>query len=187
MSALLYPHLLEILACPRDGKALREIPGFMVCPEDHRYAIVEGVPIMLRSDVPQTHIEAERALAIAEQGDKAVLPRIVVKANEVDPFVQNTIAATNGGMYIPLIGKLKEYPIPKLRMAQGNGALFLDVGCNWGRWSIAGARAGYSMSAATKPLKESISRLPISSSIEFSLTASCSTFRRRTVWLYCAK
>jgi len=143
MSALLYPHLLEILACPRDGKALLEIPGFLVCPEDHRYAIVEGVPIMLRSDVPQTHIEAERALAIAEEGDKAVLPRIVVKANEVDPFVQNTIAATNGGMYIPLIGKLKEYPIPKLRMAQGNGALFLDVGCNWGRWCIAASRRGY--------------------------------------------
>jgi SAM-dependent methyltransferase/uncharacterized protein YbaR (Trm112 family) len=143
MSSLLSPNLLEVLACPRDKKPLREVPGFLVCPNDDRYAIVEGIPILLVSEALQTHIEAERALAVAEGRDETALPPIKVNGQEVDHFVQNTIAGTNGGFYIPLIGKLKEYPIPSLRLPSSDGALFLDIGCNWGRWCIAATRLGY--------------------------------------------
>jgi SAM-dependent methyltransferase len=38
---------------------------------------------------------------------------------------------------------LNEYPIPELRLPGGNEKLFLEIGCNWGRWSIAAARLGY--------------------------------------------
>jgi SAM-dependent methyltransferase len=62
---------------------------------------------------------------------------------EIDPFVQNIIAATNGMLYISLIGKLTDYPIPYLRLPSGEGKRFLEIGCNWGRWCIAAARLGY--------------------------------------------
>jgi ubiquinone/menaquinone biosynthesis C-methylase UbiE len=44
---------------------------------------------------------------------------------------------------MPLINKLTRYPIPDFRLPQGNGERMLDVGCNWGRWSIAAARKNY--------------------------------------------
>jgi hypothetical protein len=40
-----------------------------VCPENHRYRVVECVPILLVSEAEQTHIEGTRALAVAETGD----------------------------------------------------------------------------------------------------------------------
>ena len=59
--------------------------------------------------------------------------------------MQKAVGATCGLMYIPLMGRLTSYPIPELRLPPGPGAgrTFLDVGCNWGRWSLAAARAGY--------------------------------------------
>ncbi len=61
----------------------------------------------------------------------------------VDWFVQAQVAATNGRLYVPLLGHLPRYPIPILRLPPGPGLSFLDIGCNWGRWSVAAARAGY--------------------------------------------
>ncbi len=54
------------------------------------------------------------------------------------------VAATNGILYKTLISRLPDYPIPELELPEGDGRLFLDVGCSWGRWSIAAARKGYS-------------------------------------------
>ena len=54
-----------------------------------------------------------------------------------------SVAKTCGRLYAPVIGRLDQYPIPELRLPPGQGQLFLDIGCNWGRWSIAAARAGY--------------------------------------------
>lgn len=64
---------------------------------------------------------------------------------EVDAFVQQAVAATCGLMYIPLIGRLKTYPIPDIRVpaGRGEGGTWLDVGSNWGRWCFAAARLGY--------------------------------------------
>jgi SAM-dependent methyltransferase len=38
---------------------------------------------------------------------------------------------------------LPRYPIPQWPFLPGDGKLLLDVGCSWGRWTIAAARAGY--------------------------------------------
>ncbi len=62
---------------------------------------------------------------------------------EIDPFVQRAIGATNGSLYQHLAGNMKEYPIPHLRLPAGDGKLFLEIGCSWGRWCIAAARQGY--------------------------------------------
>lgn len=61
----------------------------------------------------------------------------------IDPFVQEAIGATGGYLYEGLIGNLVEYPIPTLRLPPGDGRTFIDIGCSWGRWSIAAARCGY--------------------------------------------
>jgi SAM-dependent methyltransferase len=62
----------------------------------------------------------------------------------VDPYVQTAVAGTNGLMYVSLVGRLSEYPIPTLNLPPAAGATLLDIGCNWGRWCIAAGRLGYS-------------------------------------------
>ncbi len=61
----------------------------------------------------------------------------------VDPFVQRYLFSTNGQLYKKLVGRLTEYPVPHLRLPSGAGELFLDIGCGWGRWSVAASRQGY--------------------------------------------
>lgn len=135
--------LMNILVCPRDKLCLREEGDDLVCERGHRYAVIEGIPILLVSEAQQTHIEGARALLLAESRDVASLPQFQIGDGEVDPFVRAAIGATNGNLYGHLVGNLKEYPIPQLRLPDGQGKLFLEVGCNWGRWCLAAAAAGY--------------------------------------------
>ena len=124
------PRLLEFIVCPRDRSNLREADRELICEQGHAYGIVDGVPVLLVKEVPFTHCEAQQ-----------LMPAPV--GSEIDPFVNKWIATTNGALYSQLAGKLQEYPIPNLRLPPGNGRLFLEVGCSWGRWCIAAARASY--------------------------------------------
>ena len=126
--------ILSLLVCPRCRLPLALEESKLTCEEGHRYALIEGIPILLLSEVPQTHVEGTRSLAVAEQGDGANLPQFDVAPGSIDPFVQRAIGATNGGLYQHLVGNMTEYPIPQLRLAVGDGKLFLEIGCNWGRW-----------------------------------------------------
>lgn len=135
--------LWSLLACPRDQGSLTLEGESLACEHGHRYAVIEGVPILLVSEAEQTHIEGTRALAVAETGDASSLRTIELQKGEIDPFVRNAIGSTNGSLYRHLVGTLTEYPIPRLRLPPGNGKLFLEIGCNWGRWCMAAARAGY--------------------------------------------
>jgi SAM-dependent methyltransferase/uncharacterized protein YbaR (Trm112 family) len=135
--------LLRLLVCPRDHQALEEREQHLVCPRGHRYAIVEGVPILLLPETEQTHIEGTRSLQFGASGKATSAPLPGPAPGEIDPFVQQVIAATNGLLYIRLVGKLSGYPIPHLRLPHGDGKRFLEIGCNWGRWCVAAARMGY--------------------------------------------
>lgn len=135
--------LWQILVCPRDKDPLQPDNGFLYCPQGHRYRVVRGVPILLVSDADQTHIEGTRALQVAETGDLSQYAVSDTADTEIDEFVRNVIGATNGNLYQHLVGKLSEYPIPSLRLPAGNGAPFLEIGSNWGRWCVAAARLGY--------------------------------------------
>ncbi len=135
------PRLLEFIVCPRDHTTLRESGSGLVCQQGHSYGVVDGVPVLLVEEVAFTHCDAQRALDATRADAPQLMPAPV--GNEIDPFVNKWIAATNGGLYSHLAGKLEEYPIPNLRLPPGNGRLFLEVGCSWGRWCIAAARAGY--------------------------------------------
>ena len=143
MSVELDPSLLAFLVCPRDKLPLAQAAGHVGCPNGHHYSVVEGIPILLLSESKQTHIEGDRSLAVAEQGEAAQLPQLNTGPGEVDPFVRNSIGATNGAFYQHLVGKLADYPIPELRLPDGNGKVFVEIGCSWGRWCIAAARKGY--------------------------------------------
>ena len=135
--------LLPLLVCPRHRRPLTKQDSSLVCPRGDRYAIVEGIPILLLSEAAQTHVEGTRSLEVARLGNAAVLPQFDIGAGEIDPFVQRAIGATNGSLYQHLVGNMKEYPIPHLRLPAGDGKLFLEIGCSWGRWCIAADRQGY--------------------------------------------
>jgi SAM-dependent methyltransferase len=125
---------------------------------------VDGIPVMLLEDHPYTLWVAAASVASAkapvpEAGSIAayrldtlgISPEqrteleqlIAAGRSAVDPVVGMLVGATNGILYKELIGKLPEYPIPELRLPRAQGKRLLDVGCSWGRWSIAAARKGY--------------------------------------------
>lgn len=64
-------------------------------------------------------------------------------AEPIDPFVNDWIVNTNGNLYWRARGRLPRYPIPDWRFGAGKGRFMIDIGCSWGRWSIAAARAGF--------------------------------------------
>jgi SAM-dependent methyltransferase/uncharacterized protein YbaR (Trm112 family) len=134
--------ILDLVVCPRDQLELDSREGSLFCANGHEYPVLDGVPILLVSDSVPTHVEATRAL---EAGRSRELPLYGATPTgmSVDPWVNEAIAATNGMLYLPVLGKLKEYPIPAMRLPRGNGQLLLEIGCSWGRWCIAAAQAGY--------------------------------------------
>ncbi|HEY0781955.1 MAG TPA: Trm112 family protein, partial [Thermoanaerobaculia bacterium] len=118
--------LLALLACPRDHGPLAEVDdgSSLACPAGHRYAIVDGFPVLLRDDVPQTHWAATMALAEARgEGDPnaatAWVGREGLTEGEIDPWVQAAIGATGGHLYGPLIDRLTDYPVPRLPAPPG--------------------------------------------------------------------
>jgi SAM-dependent methyltransferase/uncharacterized protein YbaR (Trm112 family) len=161
---LVHPWLLERLACPYDGAAIRANLTTLACTScERRFAVVDRVPVMIRDDVRQTHNAATDSLAqvqpmVAAGAAGPAAPALPTRdgpppatafrndlAPEIDDYVQEAVSATCGLMYVSLVGHLDTYPIPEMRVppGPGNGRTLLDVGCNWGRWSFAAARAGY--------------------------------------------
>jgi 2-polyprenyl-3-methyl-5-hydroxy-6-metoxy-1,4-benzoquinol methylase len=60
---------------------------------------------------------------------------------EVDEHVRASLIKTHGNLYRGV--RLTRYPIPPFPLPDGDGRTLLDIGCNWGRWTIAAARAGW--------------------------------------------
>lgn len=92
--------------------------------------------MLLVAEDSQTHPVA--ALSLAQQARD-----VPAAENGIDAVVQEAVAATCGFLYRPMLGRMTEYPIPELRLPPGEGRLFLEVGCHWGRWCVAAARRGY--------------------------------------------
>jgi 2-polyprenyl-3-methyl-5-hydroxy-6-metoxy-1,4-benzoquinol methylase/uncharacterized protein YbaR (Trm112 family) len=151
--------LLGELRCPADHGAVRRDGDRLVCDGGHAFPIVQGVPVMLLDDPEQTlwvtraSLEAARQ-AHARPADDLFVDTLGVSAEErekmlslprgpVDPVVSMIIPATCGNLYVQRQGAFASYPIPDIRLPEGHGRRFLDVGCNWGRWCIAAARKGY--------------------------------------------
>lgn len=135
---LLADWVLGRLACPRDRSPLQRRADVLACASGHTYAVRDGIPILLLDDVAHTHEAALHALRDGSEPEK-----YRVQTSRIDPFVQEAIGATGGYLYMDLSGRLTEYPIPELRLPDGGGRTFLDIGSNWGRWTVAAARRGY--------------------------------------------
>ena len=149
------------LSCPRDGQELERINDELVCPAEHHFPVVDGIPVLLMGDIdPTLHVLTSSIAAARQQkrtdghlfletlgidGDqrRAVLEDFLNDASEIDPAINYLIAHTNGTLYKHLVGRLPAYPIPEIDLPEGNDGYFLDVGCSWGRWSMAAARKGY--------------------------------------------
>jgi 2-polyprenyl-3-methyl-5-hydroxy-6-metoxy-1,4-benzoquinol methylase/uncharacterized protein YbaR (Trm112 family) len=158
---------LDNLVCPVDKLPLSLKNGHLLSSSGKKYPIVDGVPVMLVDNVEQTMPLAtpslERAkntysdldtnadnlyldlLGISEDEKRELLGLAALKESTIDPVVSFIIVGTCGYAYQRLVGKLKSYPIPEIRLPDGNGKLLLDIGCNWGRWSIAASRKGYTV------------------------------------------
>ncbi len=130
------------LACPSDHGPLRVTAGVLRCPSQHDYPLVGGIAVLLSGDRPDSHPYFEESRRAA-RGDQPREPA-GAGADEVDPFVQQEIVKTNGLLYQGVLGGLRRYPIPEIPLPDTtDGLRLLDIGCNWGRWSIAASRRGY--------------------------------------------
>lgn len=156
------PWFIAHLVCPADHRPLRQEDGELVCQDGHRFPVIDGVPVMLLTDRPATMAGGDASLGRARgedldsrapdlyleslgisEDEKAGVVALAESGGKIDPVVAYLVAATNGLMYRHLIGALERYPIPDLPLPDGGGRLLLDVGCSWGRWSLAADAKGY--------------------------------------------
>lgn len=156
------PWFLEHLVCPLDHERLAMAGTLLECAAGHRYPIVDGTPVMLIPDTTETigleraSLERAHGRYIDERAPELHLESLGISDDEkeallscyrqggaIDPVIAFLVAATNGLMYRHLVGALDAYPIPDLPLPTGHGKLLLDIGCSWGRWSLAAAQRGY--------------------------------------------
>jgi 2-polyprenyl-3-methyl-5-hydroxy-6-metoxy-1,4-benzoquinol methylase len=128
---LLTERSARILACPLDGNELRAQDDGLECKFGHRFGVENGVPVLTgevrREPVPR-NMEPCRHRSLDD---------------EIDPFVNDWLVNTNGNLYWRARGHLRRYPIPAWPFGRSEGQVLVDIGCGWGRWSIAAARAGF--------------------------------------------
>ena len=157
------------LLCPLDHSRLSYHDNYLVSENGTRYPVIDEIPVMLLPDVEQT-IELARGSLARSRGDsdsidvrceELHLESLGISENEkvelvalfksgkqsVDPVVSYLVGATSGILYKDQIGQLDSYPIPNLRVEESSShdISFLDIGCSWGRWSIAAAQKGFTV------------------------------------------
>lgn len=137
--------LERALACPDDGAPLHLEGGKLWCRHGHGFAVAGGIPVLFPAGQPVSGFMALRALDPAERAlDLAQDDGKTPPATEVHPEVRDMQGATGGTMFHAARHRFATYPIPEIRLPAAVGeAKLLDLGCGWGRWSIAAARKGY--------------------------------------------
>ncbi len=155
--------LIQKLVCPRTHSSLKVNEGILVSDSGAKYFMADDTPVMLLDDIEQSmglvenslrRVRGENgdvrapelyleSLGLAEEEKQGIVDLYRSGNCKIDPVVSFLVGATNGIGYKHLVGKLCEYPIPELPLPPSNGASFLDIGCNWGRWCISAKRLGY--------------------------------------------
>jgi SAM-dependent methyltransferase/uncharacterized protein YbaR (Trm112 family) len=153
--------LLKVLQCPQCRSQLELESDRLLCHLGHNYPIVDGVPIFVLPDKEQTIGIAMASYNAATDKGRGPLYLDTIglsdaesagiqkkwaenrQTDRIDPAISYLIGATSGLGYVHLLGRLKNYPIPNIPVVAAAGNLLLDVGCNWGRWSISAARIGW--------------------------------------------
>ncbi len=138
------PEFLRLLACPAGHGALSSDARGLCCVAGCSYPVVDGVPVLLRADLPAT-IELALAslrcargepvsdpydqppwfvssLGIDDAQRRGVLEMAAHGSPDVDPVIAYLVSATNGIAYRDAVGRLGAVPIPDLRLPPGQGA-----------------------------------------------------------------
>ncbi|MEJ7624506.1 MAG: methyltransferase domain-containing protein [Pyrinomonadaceae bacterium] len=140
--------LRENIVCPRDRKMLTQLGPRLSCQAGHEYPIVDEIPILLLGDGGSTHGYLDKTLADVRRIEAGELITDVIESTRsgnvgIDPFVNSELQRTCGNLYAPAMSELSRYPIPMFPLNPLNGARLLDIGCNWGRWTIAAAKKSF--------------------------------------------
>ena len=130
------------LACPRDRSRLEPRGEVLVCEHGHEYPFVDGIPVMVVDDEIEPTQPGYWSKPEQVERVRAAEPP-PVEGEGVDPYVAELILGTHGNLYKHLSRGMTRYPIPEFPLPRGDGELLLDIGCNWGRWTIAAAQRGY--------------------------------------------
>ena len=134
VTAMLDTRLKDILRCPESAAPLIEIGDFLTTADDkYRYPVIEGIPCLISASAKSTHSGFDEIMVQNSQPPEV----------DLDSFMDGMIVPTCGNLFRGV--RLRDrYPIPDFP-SELPSDLTLDVGCNWGRWSIAGAQAGHKM------------------------------------------
>ena len=190
---------LQVLACPHDHTQLHlDSARKLTCEAGHEFPIIDGVPVLLPQNVEPTMDTAAASLIISQQAaafnrsapdlylgslgisdvERTAIDELSRSAtSEIDPVVQYLIAATCGTAYKSVTGKLTYYPIPNIPLPKGEGRFLLDVGCNWGRWSISASRKGYRVIGLDPQLGAVVAASRISKKLALPITYLCGDAR----------
>jgi SAM-dependent methyltransferase len=133
--------LLAILRCPASGQKLAiDSEGLMTIDGSYRYPVVAGIPCLIPPSIKPTHEAYVRRL-VENRGLRT--ETVDVSDDAINSFVEAAIVGTGGNLFrgTRLNGA---YPIAKFP-GEFVGDPILDIGCSWGRWTIAGAQVGHRM------------------------------------------
>ena len=146
------------LVCPETGEPLAfSADGDAVfTPSGKRYPVVEGIPVLLRTDMPATHRSIRRSMRLANAPRK-----LGATTESTEPLVRKSMSAVGGMLYMQAEQTLSRYPVPEIPIPPGEGRVLLDVGANWGRWSIAAAKKGYTVVAIDPNLESMLTGLKV--------------------------
>ena len=153
---------------------------------------MSGIPVFLLAEKEQTIGIATASLKAAESAigsplyvdtlglseeEKRGIERDWIAGGKVDPAISYLIGATSGWGYVNSIGRLESYPIPEIPVGDGNGELLLDVGSNWGRWSVSAACKGWRVVGIDASLGALLAAQRAFSGIELDIALVCGDAR----------
>lgn len=155
-------NFINLLVCPKTGSKLTLDNNYLINERGDNYPIVESIPVLLTEKTTTLWVaNASYAAARNNKNDKYYINTLGITKSEikelqgkiknlknfkgVDPVISYLQLATSGYMYSHLVGtNLSVVPIPKIDLPNAKkNEILLDIGCNWGRWSIAAAKLGY--------------------------------------------
>jgi SAM-dependent methyltransferase len=141
LESLVDQNLLAILRCPASGQKLEiDAEGLTTIDGSHRYPVVAGIPCLIPALVNPTHVGNARR---RDENRRLGSETVDVSDDAIYSFIDATIVRTGGNLFRG--SRLNAaYPIAKFPDGFLDGPI-LDIGCNWGRWTIGGAQTGHRM------------------------------------------